>query len=1694
MDELEILISADIDQNKTVTSINKSIKQIEKKIEKLRLQISLDDKKSKSAITKEIEKLNKQKRQLYIDLKIRKDSLKQEYKALQQQNNMALNVDTSNAVKNVNTTTSAVRDVKNETLSLADSLKRAFANTGTMISMQSTINLVKRAAKDCLDTIKEYDSYVTNLSVITGNSREKSSQYLGNLAEKSLDFKIDISDLEGAAETLLRTGKSIDETNKYLENTIYLSKLGFQDMDTSASQLVTIGNAYEYSANEMASVVDKFVKLDTQANVTAGALAEGVAKSAQNAKLAGFNIDQLAASIAGLKDTTGRSESEISNSLSMIFSRLQNVKLGKFVLETEDGDTEDITQQINDMEKLLDTFGIKLRNSKNEFRDLNELFTELSANWSKFNSVQQSAIATTAAGARQRNTFIALIENWNKIQELTDVSLNSMGTAVEKYDNYLQSIEAKSAVLETSVKQLWNSLLPSDFIGDMTDAGTAIIQFTDKYQVLQTILKSAVFYGLAKGLILAKDGFTGMITSIRNVSAAMNLASKGTALTSAEFTMLKNISKSLSDSQLKLILSNNNLTTAQKMQLVSTEGLTQAEIQQKYAALGITQANQQAATATFSLSGAFKTLWSVLLANPVVSLTMAFTAVSTIITTVQQKQEKYRQSVKDTANETKEFADNINSLYNAYSDLKTGVDNGTASKEDLTEATNKLLEALGYEGQAVDGLIAKYGDLHTAINQATADRLKESLPDLANAVDVEFDELTHKANIQASMSFTIDKNDANKKITDFLNDFTSKHNTEFIKITDKIYNEYSAPFATDIGKEYSFIQIFNNDLDNSVDGIKKRLDELNLLKQSLFDYFGAEDVQNVDLYKTVNNQIANLSASYEEYTTALSDYNNTAAEAQIVQSLVGKEIPKTVEEYKKYRSELIKSANDSKEYIGSQEDIINSIDGTLSKMSEFADVQNRLNNIETAKDKFVIGKVNSKPISDFIDALSDDDLSILIQLDTNVFDKGIENVSQAIEDFKSNSDNQISVDVETSEIDTSSLEELQEAYDNLSKSAESYTKVQKTLTDAIKQQDEYGQLSADTIQSLTETGYAQALTVDKETGAVTLNTEAYERLNNEKKQKLKLDLEQQNTDLQDKIKEEESTISSLKTEYEALAKANAEANAERLREIEIELTAHSQDEARLRELVNKNNATKIGLDAPTFEKSDNKDLWKEEAEKKFADLEHLYAMDKISYASYLNQLDKLNQHYYGNNEKYLDDFYKYEEKVYQGRKKLAEDLLEEEEKTKKAYHDNRISELEAKITVTTNDSVDDQGNKLNASEKFDYLRAIYDEILTEIERRENEIVQSGVEGHEDELAELTKKYEEYANKKADIFKDEIQYEMDYISELEKKYDDFIEERIDRYENEKKAVEDRYDAEIKAIDKTIDSLKDKNNEAKTALDLKKAEQDLEKSRQRTRMTYGADGAITYKQDDEAIAEAQQKVDDIKLDMIVNNLEKQKQALEEQKDIEIDKYDDMISLLEEQKDIQEKYFETLTEILSNYSNPKATENIKSVWDRIFANKENVKVNDTNVNVKGVNVDTSSTVFGVPDSDKVNQTLDRANEVIESLKEDKAENVIDPDDFIAKMLHTMGLKTPDDLGSLSSQFSYNNIIQRDLKDIAKNITTNKVINNSQPTTFNFGDINVNNPVGDVKKLANEIKNELHKEAMMQIPNDAMRIIYKK
>lgn len=237
---LGLSVIAGLDKPKSVAQINSDILAIEAQLKKLKLQVKIDGK-SNSDIQRQISALNKQKRNLYVDLKIRKNDLKRQYNQAVnelQNNPISVKVNTSNAQKQMTGLTNSVKNTKDETFSLANALRKALNNTGYVISSQLALQLVRNAAREATDALKEYDKYATNLSIITNGTRAESNNIIADLSEKSFEFKVDISELENAYETLLRTGKAAGELDDYLKSTVFLSKIGFEDMETSASNLV----------------------------------------------------------------------------------------------------------------------------------------------------------------------------------------------------------------------------------------------------------------------------------------------------------------------------------------------------------------------------------------------------------------------------------------------------------------------------------------------------------------------------------------------------------------------------------------------------------------------------------------------------------------------------------------------------------------------------------------------------------------------------------------------------------------------------------------------------------------------------------------------------------------------------------------------------------------------------------------------------------------------------------------------------------------------------------------------------------------------------------------------------------------------------------------------------------------------------------------------------------------------------------------------------------------------------------------------------------------------------------------------------------------------------------------------------------------------------------------------------------------
>ena len=512
--------------------------------------------------------------------------------------------------------------------------------------------------------------------------------------------------------------------------------------------------------------------------------------------------------------------------------------------------------------------------------------------------------------------------------------------------------------------------------------------------------------------------------------------------------------------------------------------------------------------------------------------------------------------------------------------------------------------------------------------------------------------------------------------------------------------------------------------------------------------------------------------------------------------------------------------------------------------------------------------------------------------------------------------------------------------------------------------------------------------------------------------------------------------------------------------------------------------------------SSNSDPWKEKFDKQYSEKQHLLAMEQLSEEDYLDWLDDAYKKYFSDLTKYQDEYYKYEEEVYKGRKQLAEDFYDEQQK----LFEDRVSNLENDIEIATKYSTDSDGNKLDIEEKYDYISSAYQEIINEINARIGEILDAGIEGHEEEVANLEKQIEEYQEKLSDVFKSAVEEEQEYIEKQKDAYSDLYDERIDKIKEQQKVAEEAAQAEIDAVQDKIDALKKANEKAEEANEIEKARQELANASQRTRQVYGADGSISYQVDQEKVKEAQENLDKLLQEQQINILEEQKQALEDAKDKASESYDKIIENLETEKENGEKRFDILLDVLDRYLNPDNGESNSDVW-KTLAHIEGAKYEDGTWKDKDGNViDIDKLLETAKNEDKQTDTDNKPKDnpkddtVISGTltRQDIGDEEPDIKDKTESAIDTFFSNLEKKLNMPSGSINLENAMQvfrnspmmnfnpygamNDRTGLANKEYVSNVNNNNNASNVTVGDIVINNPVGNSDDLA--------KELMMNIP----------
>ena len=898
------------------------------------------------------------------------------------------------------------------------------------------------------------------------------------------------------------------------------------------------------------------------------------------------------------------------------------------------------------------------------------------------------------------------------------------------------------------------------------------------------------------------------------------------------------------------------------------------------------------------------------------AVTMALNAalsfgVLTVVSLFVSKLDEWIVTQKELTEQTKESADKAKEQAAAFSDLKTqylaiidSADDEATKTEKLNEWKNTLIETYGFEKKALESLNTEREKGIELLEQESKAGIKSTYQNYLVENKNEIEKAKKKLgqlgefNIFTGSQIDVDENA----------DFGVAKNLQ------KYFDVKSGDYLGELNYKLS---INFDDAVDELDQLTKIQDEINNIEseRKVMGKGLTEDEKIIRQY--VESEISRIEKLNDKY---LSTYQSSAEAGAWVKFNTDTN-QKALEAagkngYLSWRNAFLKQAESPAEQREMEKILAENVPDLESA---YKTLETRRNNLELAKSKFGISDLlnseSARMKAVFVNSLDDTDLDILVNKIEDPFKNGIEGAEKAIADFKANSDNKLSV-----ETDTFSLEEATKKLEDYSKSISDYTKAQKTITDAYNEQTKYGQLAADTIQSLIDAGYAEALVVNDETGAVTLNTSAVEMLNNQKKVSLLLDAQKQKSELTKQLDDEKSKIDSLTSSLMTN-------NEEKKKSYVADLLAAQANKEQIESQIAMYDALISSLDAPDFGTENKEDpaavkqFKKDNEEKK-----HLLEMEQITEQEYYDWLDSESQRVYGNLADYQDELWKHEEEVYNWRQEQEQKLF-----------DKKISNLEKLADKALDSYKDGDGNELTVTASFDYAREQINSAITETQARIDGIRNGTISGNTDDIETLIDDLDSLNDKLIDINKKEIESEKDYISELKDDYSDMMDERIDKVDELSDKIEKSYDKQIDAIDKQIDELekvKDTEDRIKKIKDaqlaVKEKEQALDDAKRedaKNNYVYFDGTGMSVQASNENQKKAQEELDQSKKDLEeayrdeqINVLKDQKDILEEQKDTAKDYYDNVKDNLEKQKTQGEKTYEAVEKIYEQLGGDK------------------------------------------------------------------------------------------------------------------------------------------------------------------------------
>lgn len=389
--------------------------------------------------------------------------------------------ETSNAAKESQLTALAGGDLTKVLQQQSGALGKAFKQF-TLYAI--VLKSVKKALKEAVGTITDLDKALTEQAMTTGKTRKEVYSLLKDYQALAGQTGATTKEIANISAEYMRQGKTTQEALVLTKAAVSAAKVAGISTADSVNYLTTALNGFRLSAEDAMKVSDKFAAVAAASATSYDEIAIALSKVASQANLAGMSIDYTTALLSKGLETTREAPETIGTALKTIIARMREL--------TDYGSTLEGDTDINNVETQLNYIGIALKNQNGELRSTEDVLDDLGKKWDTLNTNQQAAVAKALAGTRQQSRLIAMMDDYQRVIELQEVSQRASGATMAQMATYTQGMEAALNKVNVAWEKIVTSFVNSDAVVNLVNGFSNILEVINQILSFQPAMIATI--------------------------------------------------------------------------------------------------------------------------------------------------------------------------------------------------------------------------------------------------------------------------------------------------------------------------------------------------------------------------------------------------------------------------------------------------------------------------------------------------------------------------------------------------------------------------------------------------------------------------------------------------------------------------------------------------------------------------------------------------------------------------------------------------------------------------------------------------------------------------------------------------------------------------------------------------------------------------------------------------------------------------------------------------------------------------------------------------------------------------------------------------------------------------------------------------------------------------------------------------